>query len=238
MLQFRFIKWRLLVRLRGFWLTAALSALYLPSTSQAEPVTYFYSDLPPYEFSNPQGQAEGIGIDRVRKVLTAAGFQPDFRFYSLQRGLNALQQGIDFTTVVAPSGQQTQQFHLSRLPVYAVELGVVRLRSTKRMSYLNQLQHYPYLALSETRFTFLQQRPELAAFAVKRYDISNQPDAFRLLLSGRYDYFLCYHASELALANPMLVFDALEQLPVHLVLSRQHAEAARLMQRVDAVLAR
>ena len=212
--------------------------LLFTGPGQAEPVTYFYSDLPPYEFSNPKGQAEGLGIDRVRKVLTAAGFQPEFRFYSLQRGLNALQQGIDFTTVVAPSGQQTQQFHLSRLPVYAVELGVVRLRSTKRMSYLNQLQHYPYLALSETRFTFLQQRPELAAFAVKRYDISNQPDAFRLLLSGRYDYFLCYHASELALANPMLVFDALEQLPVHLVLSRQHAEATRLMQRVDAVLAR
>ncbi|MDZ7868580.1 MAG: transporter substrate-binding domain-containing protein [Rheinheimera sp.] len=204
----------------------------------AEPVTYFYSDLPPYEFSNPQGQAEGVGIDQVRKVLTAAGFAPDFRFYSLQRGLNALQQDIDFTAVVAPSGQQAQQFHLSRLPVYAVELGVVRLRTTKRMSYLSQLQHYPYLALSETRFAFLQQRPELAAFAVKRYDISNQPDAFRLLLSGRYDYFLCYHASEMALANPLLVFDALEQLPVHLVLSRQHAEAARLMQRVDAVLAR
>ena len=211
--------------------------LLFAGPGHAEPVTYFYSDLPPYEFSNPRGQAEGLGIDQVRKVLTAAGFQPDFRFYSLQRGLNALDNHIDFTAVVAPSGEQTQQFHLSRLPVYAVELGVVRLRATKRMSSLSQLQHYPYLSLSETRFTFLQQRPELAAFAVKRYDISNQHDAFRLLLSGRYDYFLSYHASEMALANPMLIFDPLEQLPVHLALSRQHAEAARLMQRVDAVLA-
>ena len=225
-----------LSRIRWLLLQTSL-VLLLAGPGHAEPVTYFYSDLPPYEFSNPQRQADGLGIIQVRKVLTAAGFQPEFQFYSLQRGLNALENDIDFTAVVAPSGQQTQQFHLSRLPVSAVELGVVRLRATKRMTSLNQLQHYPYLALSETRFTFLLQRPELAAFAVKRYDISNQPDAFRLLLSGRYDYFLCYHASEMALANPMLVFDPLEQLPVHLALSRQHPEAARLMLRVDAVLA-
>lgn len=223
---------------RTLWLLLICSpALLVAGQGRAEPVSYFYSDLPPYEFSNPQGEAEGIGINQVRKVLIAAGFQPYFRFYSVQRGLNALHNDIDFTAVVAPSGAQNRQFHLSRLPVYSVELGVVRLRSTKRMSYLTQLQHYPYLALTETRFAYLQQRPELAAFAVKRYDITNQPDAYRLLLSGRYDYFLCYHARDIALTNPMLVFDALEQLPVHLVLSRQHPAADRLMQRVDAVLA-
>lgn len=207
-------------------------------TALAEPVTYFYSDLPPYEFSNSDGAAAGLGIGRVDKLLRQAGFQPKFKFYSLSRGLQALDNHIDFSAVVAPTPAQRQTLKISAAPVYLTELGVVRLRSTKRLSSLEQLQHYPYLALSETRFAFLQLRPELAAFAVKRYDIGNQQDAYRLLLSGRYDYYLCYHASEVTLSNPMLVFDSFEQLPVYLMLSRQHPDADRLMQRVDAVLAK
>lgn len=225
-------------------LATARSALLLAAgflctpAALAEPVTYFYSDLPPFEYSNSDGAATGLGISRVDKLLRQAGFQPKFEFYSLSRGLQALENHIDFSAVVAPTPAQRRELKISVAPVYLAELGVVRLRSTKRLSSLEQLQHYPYLALSETRFAFLQQRPELAAFAVKRYDIGNQQDAYRLLLSGRYDYYLCYHASDVALSNPMLVFDSFEQLPVYLMLSRQHPDAERLMQRVDAVLAK
>lgn len=217
--------------------TLLLVAAWLCSLSvQAEPVTYFYSNLPPFEYTNSDGAAEGLGISHVDKVLRQAGFQPTFEFYSLSRGLQALENHIDFSAVVAPTPAQRQTLKISTAPVYLAELGVVRLRSSKRLSSLEQLQHYPYLALSETRFAFLQERPELAAFAVKRYDISSQQDAYRLLLSGRYDYYLCYHASDVALSNPMLEFDRFEQLPVYLMLSRQHPDADRLMQRVDQAM--
>ncbi len=204
---------------------------------RAEPVSYFYSDLPPFEYSDPTGAATGIGIEQVQKVLQQAGFQVNFQFYSVPRGLSALQQHIDFSAVVAPTPEQRRQLKVSAAPVYLAELGVVRLRSTTRLSTFEQLQHYPYLALSDTRFSFLQQRPELAAFTVKRYDISNQQDAYRLLLGGKYDYYLCYHASNVALSNPMLTFDSFETLPVHLVLSQQHPHASQLMQRIDAAMA-
>lgn len=217
--------------------TLLLVAAWLCSLSvQAEPVTYFYSNLPPFEYTNSDGAAEGLGISHVDKVLRQAGFQPTFEFYSLSRGLQALENHIDFSAVVAPTPAQRQTLKISAAPVYLAELGVVRLRSSKRLSSLEQLQHYPYLALSETRFAFLQERPELAAFAVKRYDISSQQDAYRLLLSGRYDYYLCYHASDVVLSNPMLEFDRFEQLPVYLMLSRQHPDADRLMQRVDQAM--
>lgn len=225
------------VRLATAQPTLLLAAIWLCSLSVlAEPVTYFYSDLPPFEYTNSDGTAEGLGINRVGQLLRQAGFQPTFEFYSLSRGLQALENHIDFSAVVAPTPAQRQTLKISTAPVYLAELGVVRLRSSKRLSSLEQLQHYPYLALSETRFAFLQQRPELAAFAVKRYDINSQQDAYRLLLSGRYDYYLCYHASEVALSNPMLVFDSFEQQPVYLVLSRQHPDADRLMQRVDQAM--
>lgn len=209
----------------------------LSLSARAEPVSYFYSELPPFEYTNSDGVAEGLGISQVDKLLRHAGFQPKFKFYSLSRGLQALENHIDFSAVVSPTSAQRRELKISAAPIYLVELGVVRLRSSKRLSSLEQLQHYPYLALSDTRFAYLQQRPELAAFAVKRYDISSQQDAYRLLLSGRYDYYLCYHASEVALSNPLLTFDSFEQLPVYLVLSRQHPAADRLIQRVDAVMA-
>lgn len=218
-------------------LPLVVAATLTPNTSaRAEPVSYFYSDLPPYEFTHPKGGAAGIGIDKVKTVLIRAGFQPEFQFYSVPRGLNALENHIDFSVVVAPTAEQRQQLKISATPVYLAEIGVVRLRSTKRLTSLEQLQHYPYLALTDTRFLYLQQRPELATFAVKRYDINSQQDAYRMLMNGRYDYYLCYHASDVALSNPMLTFDSFEHLPVYLVLSNQNPQAGRLMQRVDEAM--
>lgn len=203
---------------------------------RAEPVSYFYSDLPPYEYSNARGVAAGIGITKVRKVLTSAGFQPSFAFYSVPRGLNALHDDIDFTAVVAPTATQRQQLKISAKPIYFAELGVVRLRSTQALTSLDQLRKHTYLALTDTRFAYLSQRPTLSDLALTRYDVSSQSDAYRLLINGRYHYFLCYHAANIALSNPLLTFDIFEKLPVYLVLSSQHPDADRLMQRVNKAL--
>lgn len=204
---------------------------------QAEPVTYFYSQLPPYESANADGVATGIGIDKVRSALQAAGFQPEFKFYSVSRGLNALHHNIDFTAVVSPSETQKQQFRISQFPIYQVGIGVVRLSSTPAINSLLQLNGTHYLALSETRFAYLQQRSELGQLNAYRYDVATLQDALRLLLKGKYSYFLSYELTDAELTNPVLTFDLLEQHPVHLVLSKQHPAALRLMQRVDAALA-
>ena len=233
--MFRLIATARYNRLRHiFFALAALLCLRL----QAEPVSYFYSELPPYEYSNSAGAAEGIGIEKVKKVLLSAGFQPAFQFYSVSRGLNALQHDIDFSAVVAPTAEQRQQLKVSAAPIYLAELGVVRLRSTQSLNTLAQLKQYPYVALSDTRFAYLQQRPALAGINANRYEISNQQDAYRLLISGRYNYYLCYHASSVALSNPMLIFDSLEQIPVYLVLSKKNPDVDRLMQRVDQAMAK
>ena len=202
----------------------------------AEPVTYFYSHLPPYEFTNTEGVATGIGINKVREALQAAGFQPEFKFYSVSRGVNALQSSIDFTAVVSPSKVQQQQFRISQYPLYHVGVGVVRLSSTASLQSLRQLNERPYLTLSETKFAYLDQRPEMSQFKKSRYEVETQQDAFRLILNGKYPYFLSYAMSETELTGSFLVFDVLEQHPVHLVLSKQHPNAERLIQRVNAAL--
>jgi hypothetical protein len=228
------------VLVRALWLRQATATccvgLLLSLPLRAEPVSYFYSDLPPYEYSNATGDAAGIGITKVRKVLINAGFQPSFAFYSVPRGLNALNDGIDFTAVIAPTATQRQQLKISAKPIYFAELGVVRLHSTPALTSLNQLRQHTYLALTDTRFAFLSQRPTLTDLALTRYDVSSQNDAYRLLINGRYQYFLCYHAADIALSNPLLTFDSFEKLPVYLVLSSQHPDANRLMQRVNMAL--
>ena len=216
-----------------------LLSIYLIACStwaHAEPVTYFYSHLPPYEFADAEGFPKGMGIDKVRKALQAAGFQPEFVFFSVSRGLNALHTDIDFTAVVSPSETQKQQFRISKYPIYQVGVGVVRLSSTPMLTSLSQLNHVPYVTLSDTKFAYLQQRPEMAQLAATRYEVATQQDAFRLILNGKYPYFLSYALTDIELTSHFLHFDALEQQPVHLVLSKQHPDAARLMQRVDTVL--
>jgi len=203
----------------------------------AEPVTYFYSHLPPYESANAEGVPVGIGIDQVRKALQTAGFKPDFKFFSVSRGLNALHSNIDFTAVVSPSDLQKQQFRISQFPIYQVGIGVVRLASTPAMTSLLQLNDAHYLALSETKFAYLSQRSELTQLATFRYEVPTLQDAFRLILNSKYAYFLSYTLTDAEFTNPSLTFDLLEQQPVHLMLSKQHPDATRLMQRVDAALA-
>jgi hypothetical protein len=214
----------------------SISLIVCSSWVNAEPVTYFYSHLPPYEFTDAEGDPKGMGIDTVRKALQAAGFQPEFVFFSVSRGLNALQKDIDFTAIVSPSVAQRQQYRISKYAIYQVEVGVVRLSSTPMLMSLRQLNNLPYLTLSDTKFAYLQQRPEMAQLAATRYEVATQQDAFRLILNGKYRYFLSYALTDTELTSRFLHFDALEQQPVHLVLSKQHPDAERLMQRVDAVL--
>ncbi len=224
-----------MVALNG-WLLA-IGVAGCSAFAAAEPVTYFYSDLPPYEFTAANGAPAGVGIEKVRTILSQAGFTPEFKFYSLQRGLNALDSSIDFSAIVAPSPAQKKRFRTSQYPIYAVGLGVVRLHTTPPLSALNKLPQYNYLVLSETKFSYLQRRVEFSEQPNHRYEVSNHQDAFRLILKGKYRYFLSYQLSAAELDNPSLTFDLLEQQPVHLMLSHQHPAAARLMQRVDNLLA-
>lgn len=218
-------------------LLLCVSVLFCHWRVKAEPVTYFYSHLPPYELTNANGDASGVGIEKVRQILQAAGFQPEFQFFSVGRGLNALHHNIDFTAIVAPTARQRQQFLMSQLPIYQVGIGVVRLSSTPALQSLTQLSDSAYLVLAETKFSYLHSRDELRQLSAMRYEVATLQDAFRLIQSGRYKYFLCYALTEAEINNFFIHFDLLERHSVHLVLSKQHPEGKRLMQRVDAVLA-
>jgi ABC-type amino acid transport substrate-binding protein len=211
-------------------------AMLIPE-AQAEPARFFYSELPPYEQTAANGGAEGLGIDAVKAILTEAGFIPSFELFSVQRGLAALQKNIDLTTIVSPTLAQQSEFLFSKLPVYYIKLGVVRLKSTSKLADLVTLQQHHYVSLNDTFFPYLHEYlPSSSAFFANQYNVATLDDALRLISHGRYDYFLSYYLTEQELQSPFLVFDPLSTLPVYLAMSKTHPDAEKMLQRVDAAL--
>lgn len=222
------------------WLQLLGIVLFVQTTAvTAQPsVSFFYSDIPPYEYTNSQGQAAGIAIERVQQLFHAAGWQVIFHFDSVPRGERALEQLVDFTTVVAPTAQQRQQYVISELPLYQIELGVIRTEHSPPVTQWADLLHQPYLVLRDTRFTYLQGDAHWSQLLALRYEVSNTTDALRLLNSDRFAYFLSYVSSGDAAPAPWLQVDVLGRYPVYLAVSKQHLQAQQFMQNIDVLLRR
>ena len=205
-------------------------------TLQAEPVRFFYSELPPYEQTTADGGVDGIGIRAVTAILKEAGFTPTFELYSIQRGVAALHGDIDFTTVVSPSEALRAEFELSKYPVYTIKLGIVRLAYTTKLTTIADLQQHNYISLRATLFHYLPDIFALSdAFIANQYKVDTLDDAVRLIMHERYPYFLSYYLTEHELKFPFLVFDELLTLPVYLAMSKAHPDVKRMMSRIDAV---
>lgn len=203
----------------------------------AETVRFFYSELPPYEYTTADGGADGIGIREISAVLIAAGFIPTYELYSIQRGLAALQTDIEFTAVVAPSLALRAEFELSTKPVYQIKLGVVRHKNTAKLTQLSSLQQHNYVSLAATSFGYLSDSEQLPApFFTNQYKVDSLDDALRLIYHQRYPYFLSYFLSEQELKSPFLLFDELKTLPVYLAMAKRHPNAGVLMQRVNQTM--
>ena len=217
-----------------------LSGLYA-ANSQAESslsVTYFYSQMPPFEYVDERGEAAGTGIARVKDVLDKAGFASRFVFFSVPRGENELQVSADITSVVAPTSTQRQQWRVSQYPLYEVSLGVVRRDDVLPLQRVETLLSTPYLAMQEMQFSFLRERNGLSALTRLRSDVTDNTAGIRLIKNRKADYFLTYFPlkSE-SWRDEELLFEEIEILPVYLVVFNAHPDVDMIMQKIDRYLA-
>lgn len=200
----------------------------------ATPARYFFSELPPYEQADSYRGARGIGIDAVKQLLLNSGFDPTFVLYSLNRGLHELHDSVDFSSAVAPDAALTAQFYTSKLPIYYIEVGVLRLKTSPIASSIADIYLQPHVRLSQTQFHYLS-LPEDDSYS---YPVTTVQDAIRVLENGRYSYFLSYWLAPDQYDNDKFQFDVLGHFPVHLVISKQHPNAQEWLDKINTTLAK
>ncbi len=209
----------------------------LPFTTKAQDiaVSYFYSQLPPYEFVDDNGEAAGKGIKKVIAIFKQAQLNYHFHYYSINKGISLLQQAkIDFSTVISPNQNIYNDFLVSDNAIYTIELGVIHHKETSAITEISQLNHSNYAALKETSFLFnkissvLQQQ--------NRYNVNSFKQGVHLVKANKLPYFLTYHHSEEVLAHN-ITFNLLITEPVYLIISKLHPQASSLMQKINQAVA-
>lgn len=211
-----------------------MSYLFFSVQAKNIEVSYFYSNLPPYEFVDKNGKAAGIGITHINAILTEAELKGNYHYYSVNKGLHLLRQGkVDFSAVISPNTSIYKDFLVSKLPIYSIVLGVIRQKTTQQISNVAQLNQHNFAALKETSFLFnkiasvLQQK--------NRYNVDSFAQGVHLVNVNKLPYFLTYKHSKQPLASTLL-FDVLITEPVYLIISKKHPQAKTLMQKIDQAI--
>lgn len=107
------------------------AAWFVPAYATAETLKVGYAEFPPYSFTNAAGEADGFSIDVIRRVLDAAGHEPEF-VYSANpaRTLELLSSGgADLSTFMVTTPERLEKVLATR-EVGSVELAAFTLRTS------------------------------------------------------------------------------------------------------------
>ncbi|MBU2882652.1 transporter substrate-binding domain-containing protein [Psychrosphaera sp. B3R10] len=201
--------------------------LSFKQTVSAESFRVFYSSLPPYEQISSDGEAEGLGIDKIQSYFNLYGHIVDFKYNSMARGIAALHSGrVDFSTAAQPNEALTETFWISEKPLYYINVGVFRREVVAEIVSFDELAKLSTVSLKDSNFYFLN-IPEFTE-STNHYKVDDFAVASKLIRTDRFDYFLSYYNPQKHSENIDLEFDQLKSVPVFLILSKQHPNAKQL----------
>lgn len=199
-------------------------------------LNYFYSQSPPFEYMDDNGEAQGIGIDIIVKKLQQHNVKVNFHFGSINRGVSSLSTGdTDFTTAFAPTESLEKSYYFSNEPIYTATLGVIRLKESPSISSLIDLENHQFVALESHKFKLSQIVQSSAKMKENRYNVKEYGEGINLLRARRVAYFLTYHLTENHLDNADLTFDALLSAPAYLAVAKAHPNALNIIEVLNAI---
>lgn len=210
--------------------------LFVSTKSQA--LTFFYSEFPPLEYQNKQGQPDGDIIAAVNKVFEQANSEVSFNYQSLARGLKLINQGsIDFVAVIHPDKSIHQDYYVIDEPFHIINLVALRLTDTEKITNLGDLASRRFAILNDASFFFLvKQYPDVFGSDVA-YKASNFLAATRMLENSRIDHFLTYDSQGEELSDSAFGYDLLASLPVHFMVAKSHPNARAVVESLNRVMA-
>jgi signal transduction histidine kinase len=114
---------------RGWWLIAALLALFAAPVwgQDRDSLRAVYIEIPPYSFTNSNGDASGFAVDVMREVAKRAGFDVSFRsVVNIEQAMNEVSEGrADVFPAMGSTAERREVFDFSgplitaRLSFYA-----------------------------------------------------------------------------------------------------------------------
>lgn len=196
-------------------------------------VTYFYSNQPPFEFVDSSGQPNGTAIEQIKSLFSHINYHVDFEFNSVNRGVLNLHQGIyDVSTAVSPGDALKSQFWVSDQPLYQIQFVAVRKSDTPPLNSDEEPKNVIFAAMVDNAFPFID------SFLSKhidyqRYDVSNIEQGLHLVKINRIPYFLTYFSGHEDFSSDNLTIDVLEEMPVFLIVSKQHPLGLDLITKIN-----
>ena len=230
---------KLIVCLNAVWIGALLNVLgaqcvYAEASLVPPTLTYYYSNQPPFEFIDKDGQASGIAITRARALFQQSNYKITFAFDSINRGVDNLHAGrYDISTAVSPTKALQRQFLVSKKALYSINLSAIRKQATPPITQIEQMRSVAYAAITDNTFSYIERFLQTQHPLSKRYDVATFSQGMRLVELDKLPYFLTYLNERSDAFDETLTVDLLMELPVHIIVSKRHPNANELMSIID-----
>ena len=219
------------MKLISFLRCWCLGLLTVTAISQAAEYKYFYSALPPFEYVNESGQADGIAINHMTAIFHEKGHSLSFVYNSINRGIRSLETGeADFASVIEPTGIFLEDFVISNQPIMHIKLGVFRNAEKAPVSNFSELLGDNVVSLENSQFHFLEKYTSGFPEHVK---VDSFENAIQLLSHNKVDYLLSYEYTAYPTKASAIEFDTLLSLPVYLAISKKHPRVTQLVKEID-----
>jgi len=208
--------------------------------SNATTLTLGYAEFPPFTYTNEQGNADGIMLAKVEKIIGLAGYRVNTRALPTKRLMKYLVSG----EVDVWLGINRPQDFKGHVLVSKQELGFVSLNiyslTNQELTGLSDLNGQSVIIIRGYNYGgaidhILDKNHKITTFITHSHE-----SAFNMLAQRRANYLLAYQSpARVALQNlaiENLSIYNLSKLPIFLIVSRHTRDAEAVLNRLEKVL--
>ncbi len=182
------------VRLAIMYIWLALAFMVSPSWADtgSDTLRIAYTEFPPIEYQNEQGEPAGIFIDLTRRVVEEAGYTPEFVYLPVSRIYLYLKSGVidlwpGLSNIPSLQGEVLESW----VNAYPVQLSVWYLETSQPLVHFDQLEGKTVIVIGGYTYGGLLAWLE-ASEDIRLTEAPNNRAALEMLKLNRGDYVLDY----------------------------------------------
>ncbi len=224
-------------RLICFWLAGVLLAGPVAAKSLPE-LRVGYIEFPPFNYTDESGEPAGPWVDMTEAVAEMAGYAVKWKSLPIARVYRYLAQGnIDLWLGVADLPVLKDKVVESASSPMTIRLMAFHKKGVPDITSVSELEGKRLLLIAG--FTYLNVLDNVDLDPEKTAAAPNHHAALTMMQLGRADYLLDYdepvYAEQQKFPELALEGAPIYQLRGAFVVSRQHPDAQRVVDRLDAV---